>query len=197
MIILMDILSALLKIKAIGDKKSDFERFRRTLTTNDSGPVSIGDIFTDVETMGSFLNAPMIDWVSAVEDPDYKPTIKDVWGGFKTIRNIVRFCTLTGWDYAFSFSYIPFSGNVMQVNANTSAEVADGKRAWIDDNRGAIMSWDDFERYKWPEDPRAANIMTRTMARCVPGGIWIILEPPGNSFKPFYDNTMPAESSRL
>ncbi len=175
----MDILRALLKMKISGDRKPNFERFRRTLTSNDPGPVSIGDIFADTETMGCFLKAPMFDWVSAVEDPNYKPTLKDAWAGFKSVRNIVRFCELSAWDYAFSFSMIPFPGYTMQVNANTSVEVADGKRAWIDDNRGPIMSWDDFERYKWPKDPRVANIMTRTMAKCVPDGMKVMFIPGG------------------
>ncbi|MCP4628136.1 MAG: hypothetical protein GY850_32160, partial [bacterium] len=132
----MDILRTLLKMKINGDRKPDFERFRSTLTTNDPGPVSIGDIFADTETMGSFLNAPMFDWVSVMEDPNYKPTLRDAWAGFKTVRNVVRFCELAAWDYAFSFSMIPFPGYTMQVNANTAVQVEDGKRAWIDDNRG-------------------------------------------------------------
>jgi uroporphyrinogen decarboxylase len=175
----MDILRSLLKIKATGERKPDFDRFVHAITTNDPAPVTIGDIFADFETVGNYLSVEMFDWVSLLEEPDIKITYKEVWAGFKSIRNCVRFCTATGWDYAFSFSAINFPGMQMTVNENTSSEVEEGKRGWANDNRGPVMSWDDFENYKWPRNYQAINAMSLATAKSVPDGMKVMVIPGG------------------
>ena len=175
----MDIARALLKMKAPGERKPDFERFRRSITTNEPGPVTVGDIFADFETVGNLLHEPVMDYLKLAEDPELKITIKDLWGGYKYVSQTIRFCCLTGWDYAFGFSAIPFKGMSVQISENTSAEVEDGKRGWLNDNQGPIMSWDDFERYPWPKDIKAINAMSRTMAKRVPDGMKVMVIPGG------------------
>jgi uroporphyrinogen decarboxylase len=67
----------------------------------------------------------------------------------------------------------------MQLADNTSAEVDKGKRGWMDDNRGPVMSWDDFENYRWPKDLRTINLMSRIMAKRVPEGMKVMVIPGG------------------
>ncbi len=175
----MDILHSLLKINASGERKPDFERFVHAIKTNEPAPVTVGDIFADPETVGNYLSVRIFDWAKLAEDPDHKITISEVWEGFKLARNFVRFCTAVGWDYTFAFSIIPFPGYTMMVNENTSKEVEDGKRAWADDNRGPIMSWQDFENYKWPRNYQAINAMSLATAKCVPDGMKVMVIPGG------------------
>jgi uroporphyrinogen decarboxylase len=171
----VDILRALLKMKAPGKRKPDFERFRRAITSNEPGPVTVGDIFADFETVGNFLKEPVLDYLKLAEDPELKITFKDVWGGYKYVSQTIRFCCLTGWDYAYAYSIIPFQGMSLQIAKNTSSEVEDGKRGWLNDNQGPIMSWDDFERYPWPSDIKVINAMSRTMAKRVPDGMKVMV----------------------
>jgi uroporphyrinogen decarboxylase len=166
-------------MKAPGERKPDFERFRRAITTNQPGPVTVGDIFADFETVGNLLREPVVDYLRLAEDPDLKINFQDLWGGYKYVSQTIRFCCLTGWDYAFSFSAIPFKGMSVQISANTSSEVEDGKRGWLNDNRGPIMSWDDFERFPWPRNIKAINVMSRTMAKRVPDGMKVMVIPGG------------------
>ena len=175
----MDLLRSVLRMKTPGERKPDFQRFTRTITTNQPGPVSIGDLYADVDTVGNFLGEKVLDWASLISSSDHKPTMSVLKDGYKLIGQIIRFCCLTGWDYAFSFSLIPFPGFSMQLADNTSAEVEEGKRGWMDDNRGPIMSWDDFEHYRWPENFRAINIMSRIMAKRVPVGMKVMVVPGG------------------
>ncbi len=175
----MDFWRLILKTRLEGERKPDFERFRRAVTTREPGPVTVGDIFADFETVGNFLGEPVLDWLSIAEDPNHKITSSELKRGFKLIGQTIRFCTLAGWDYSFAFSLIPFKGVALNIAKNTSAEVKDGKRGWMDDNRGPIMSWDDFERYPWPKDIKAINIMSRVMAKRVPEGMKVMVIPGG------------------
>ncbi|HUT55922.1 MAG TPA: uroporphyrinogen decarboxylase family protein [bacterium] len=175
----MDIWRALLKMKAPGDRQPDFERFRRSLLGNEPGPVTVGDIFADFETVSHLLQEPVLDYISLAEDPDQKITMKDLWWGYKFVGQTIRFCCLAGWDYCWSYSIIPFKGFAFQVTDNTSSEVKDGKRGWLNDNRGPIMSWDDFKRFRWPRDIKAVNAMSRTMAKRVPDGMKVMVIPGG------------------
>jgi len=175
----MDLFRALLKMKAPSERKPDFERFRRAITTSEPGPVTVGDIFADFETVGNFLREPVLDYIKLAGDPDLKITFKDLWWGYKYVGQTIRFCCLAGWDYAFGYSAIPFKGMPVQVAGNTSREVKDGKRGWLNDNRGPIMSWDDFERYPWPNNIQAINAMSRTMAKRVPDGMKVMVIPGG------------------
>jgi uroporphyrinogen decarboxylase len=166
-------------MKAPGERPPDFERFRRALTTNQPGPVTVGDIFADFETVGNFCKEPVLDYLKLAADPELKITFNDLWWGYKYVGQTIRFCCLNGWDYAFGYSAIPFKGMSVQVAANTSREVKDGKRGWLNDNRGPIMSWDDFERYPWPTGIKAINAMSRTMAKRVPDGMKVMVIPGG------------------
>ena len=46
---------SLRRVKVRGDKKPDFERFLRAVTTREPGPVPVGDTFADAEVMGALL----------------------------------------------------------------------------------------------------------------------------------------------
>jgi len=166
-------------MKAPGDRKPDFQRFVRAVTTNQPGPVSIGDLYADVDTVGNFLGERVLDWASLVSSSDHRPGARELRDGYRLIGQIIRFCCLTGWDYAFSFSLIPFPGFRLRLADNTSAEIEKGKRGWMNDNRGPIMSWDDFENYRWPKNFGNINIMSRIMARRVPEGMKVMVIPGG------------------
>ena len=175
----MDIARALLKMKAPGSRRPDFERFRRAVTRNEPAPVTVGDIFADFETVGNLLREPVLDYMRLAEDPNFKINFSDLWGGYKYVSQAIRFCCLCGWDYVFGHSIIPFKGMRLQIARNTSTEVKDGKRGWLNDNQGPIMSWDDFERYPWPADIKGINLMSRTTAKRVPDGMKVMVIPGG------------------
>lgn len=177
--ILRPILRSILRMEPPGKSKPDFRRFHRAITSNRPGPVTIGDIFADFETVSNFLREPVLDWASLVESRGNKITAQDLKLGFDYIGQSIRFCALNGWDYVYSFSMIPFKGVPVRTSGNTSPEVKNGKRGWVNDNSGPIMSWDDFERFRWPSNVWAINLMSRIACRRVPRGMKVMVIPGG------------------
>ena len=173
------ILRAILRMQAPGRSRPDFRRFRRAIKSTRPGPAPIGDIFADFDTVGAFLREPVLDWVSIAESSGSDISPRQLRQGFDFVGQAIRFCALNGWDYTFSFSAIPFPGFSVQLSDNTSSEVQNGKRGWMDDNRGPISDWDDFECYDWPSRIWAINAMTRITCRRVPRGMKVMVIPGG------------------
>lgn len=142
-------------------RKPDFERFRRAITTPEPAPVTIGDIYADAETMSHYLG-------EAVER----------YGG-TYIPGAVKFYTETGWDFCTSFSRLNFPGIAFGITENTSEEVTDGHRGWLDDSQGPISDWETFENYQWPDDTQVINSSNREMASLVPDGMKVMVIPGG------------------
>ena len=162
------------------DKKPDFERFVRTVTSKEPGPVPVGDIFADHETVGNFLGERVFDYARMAADPMHRITARDLWDGLRYVDQTIRFCLATGWDYAYSFSAIPFPGFIYDLADNTSSQLKNNrKRYWVNDSGGPIRSWDDFVRYPWPENVRSVNLASRFMAKRIPDGMKVMVIPGG------------------
>ena len=170
-----------LKMDTPHGTKPDFARFRRAITSDKPGPVPVGELLADVETVGNRLREPTLDYLSIMEDPNHRIRPRDVERGYKFVEQAIRFCALSGWDYVYAFSAIPLRGVSYKVNKNTSAQVRDGKRGWEDNNRGPIMTWDDFEQYRWParSNAWAFNLMARVAALRAPDGMKVMMIPGG------------------
>jgi uroporphyrinogen decarboxylase len=159
-------------------RKPDFQRFLRAVTTREPGPVPIGDLFADVETVGNLLHERVVDYAAVAAEPGKLPW-RVVADGLRYIDQSIRFCLQTGWDYAYCFSLIPFARVSKLVADNTSTLVQPSKRVWQDDNHGPIGSWQDLERYTWPTDAHGANLMAHIMAKRVPDGMKVMVIPGG------------------
>ncbi|MBL7132948.1 MAG: hypothetical protein ISS78_02515 [Phycisphaerae bacterium] len=70
----------------------------------------------------------------------------------KTIA-VNRFC---GWDYVTAGVSVGFEHHGATVD-DTAAMARAGGRRYQDEHTGPIMSWDDFERFPWP-DPTGAEL---------------------------------------
>lgn len=176
----MSFLESVIRINNTTQHEPNFERFVRAITSSEPGPVPVGEIFADHETVGNFLNESVFDYAAMAADPDHKITWKYFNDGLKYVDQTIRFCLATGWDYAYSFSAIPFPGFTYKLAANTSGEVdPERKRFWVDDNTGPIQNWDDFENYPWPTNVRSINMSSRWMSKRVPAGMKVMVIPGG------------------
>lgn len=152
-----------------GDKKPNFEQFVRAITTREPGPVPAGDLFADPETMGTFLG----------EDIKRFTRVRNMEEGMRVLEKTVTFCTESGWDFVTTQANLGFSGTSFHITENTSTEVKDGKRGWLDDSTGPIGSWDDFENYPWPENPETIHMPSKALSTLVPEGMKIMTLPGG------------------
>jgi uroporphyrinogen decarboxylase len=175
----MDLLRSVLKMRNHSGYRPDFERFRRALTSREPGPVPFGDIFADIETVGKYLNEPVFDFSSIASDPQHRMSPFAFLKASRYVNQTIRFCLGHGWDYAYSFSMIPFQGFTYDLADNTAEIAGDRKRTWVNDHRGPIQSWDEFERYPWPADIASINLFSRLMSRSVPDGMKVLAIPGG------------------
>lgn len=175
----MDLLRTLLKNRQKFTQKPDFERFVRAVKSSTPGPVPVGDIFADAETVGNYLGEKVIDEAGIANDPQHRITPQLFWDACRYVNQTIRFCVEHGWDYAYCFSSITFPGYVYDLAQNSSTLVQDRQRIWVNDNRGPIGTWDDFECYPWPKDIGTINLMSRIMAKSVPDGMKVMVIPGG------------------
>jgi uroporphyrinogen decarboxylase len=175
----LDLWKSVGRLDQLPGRMPDFSRFERALTTREPGPVPFGDLFADHDTIASFLNEPIPERWGLGADLGAPITDAVFHDGIRFVDQCIRFCQQNDWDYVFAFSSIPFPGSMFQPANNTSPEVEGGKRYWLDDNRGPIGSWDEFERYPWPTDVRHINFLPRVTAQRVPEGMKVMVIPGG------------------
>lgn len=175
----MSLSRTLLKLNFPQLHKPDFDRFRRTILTREPGPVPFGELFADVETVGAVLKEKVIDYNALAIREDPKLVIRDYIDGYRFIRQTIQFCLSAGWDYAFSFSIIPFPNKPAKISDNTAELARDRKRLWVDYGEGAIRTWQDFEQYPWPTNFHGINTISRVMAMRVPDGMKVMVIPGG------------------
>ena len=181
----MDLLREVLRMRRPRGRRPDFERFARAITCRGPGPVPIGDLFADPETVGTYLGERVFDQAPIAADPEHKISLGAVRDALRYVDQTVRFCLDTGWDYAYCASSITFPGCAFQLADQTSAEIKAlpggeaRQRYWIDDNHGPIGSWDDFERYPWPRSIDTINLLSKAMAKRVPDGMKVMVIPGG------------------
>jgi uroporphyrinogen decarboxylase len=174
----MDLLRSVIKMRGPFERRPDFNRFRRAMTTSDPGLVPFGDIFADYDTVGKYLNEKVFDYAALIQ-PNARLTTSIVLGALKYADQGIRFCLGTGWDYSYCFSIIPFPGITYRNTDTPTAEEGGRQRYYMKDDEGPIRNWDDFERYAWPRDIHAINTLARLMARRVPDGMKVMVIPGG------------------
>ena len=176
----MAIFRDIARMKSTHGAQPNFEHFKRTILHKEPGRVPFGELFADFEVVGNYLHQNVVDYAKILEKPSGRLSFQDILGGLRYVDQSIKFCLGNGWDYAYCFSSIPFPGFSYLLSDNTSQEVkADRKRFWVNDQSGPIQSWDDFERYPWPENFRGINILSRIMAKRVPKGMKVLVIPGG------------------
>ena len=174
----MDLLRSVVKMRGPFERKPDFSRFLRAITTHEPGPVPFGDLFADYDTVGKYLNEKIFDY-TALAEPGGKLTAGLARGALKYLDQSIRFCLGNGWDHTYCFSIIPFSGITYRKTENTTSEEQGRNRYYMKDDEGPISNWDDFERYPWPKDIHNINLSARLMAKRVPDGMKVMVIPGG------------------
>ncbi len=93
----------------------------------------------------------------------------------------IRFWRDLGYDYVTVGTDIGFP-NPGLTSADTAA-LSRGERGWVDETKGAITNWEEFERYPWPEVTPAAFQSLETYAKHLHDGMKIAAILPGGPFE--------------
>lgn len=83
--------------------------------------------------------------------------------------------------YRMGYDYIRMSGGVDfpgdYLDAADTADLSRGKRHWANETRGPIASWEDFERYPWPDPAKADTGPYEYAANNLPEGMGLFVCP--------------------
>jgi len=82
-----------------------------------------------------------------------------------------------GYDYIPAATSFEFPHRTLA--AADTAGLPRGERSWVDETRGTIETWEDFERYAWPIPSDAIYTPIEQAAEALPEGMKLIPHGPG------------------
>ncbi|MBW2322642.1 MAG: hypothetical protein JRF41_03845, partial [Deltaproteobacteria bacterium] len=165
-----------------GNWKPDFERFRQAVTTNQPGPVPMGDLFADPGTMSALLGEKVesfLRFMARNSRSSDTPTDETIAAGLNFLKQSVNFYEAVGWDFVTSHGLLNFPGFRMHLASESEEEIKGGRRAYIESDSGPITSWEDFASYQWPESPGVINLGAKVLNDMVPEGMKVMVLPGG------------------
>ncbi len=111
-------------------------------------------------------------WVAGGDD---RPS-QEAW-----LENFVSFWHGLGYDAVRFEVGLPFPEN--RLLAGTPERESGRPRSWADEHRGRIMTWDDFERYPWPEVAAFDFSAFEYLDRHLPEGLGLLASHAGGVFE--------------
>jgi uroporphyrinogen decarboxylase len=140
-------------------KGHDFKHMEDVLMrrTKD-GPVPIFEGVVDAEIACEILGIDFpVERVAEISKPGPRPTLEQMWYGYKLMKMAVDFYKGMGYDYVIMTPIILLPRTEMQLMKNP--QQGDLVRAWQDEHEGLIKSRKDFENFPWPS-PRQTNMLS-------------------------------------
>jgi len=139
-----------------------FERFLKVLRRQgEPDRVPFAELFHDYEIMTAIQGPPE----GAGDDLD---RVTAWW---------VKFWYDHGYDYCSQ--RVDFGFTREGLAAEDTARLSRGQRTWVDEAKGPITNWQEFEAYTWPEVTPACFRTMEATARHLPEGMKIIAMLPG------------------
>ena len=140
----------------------DFNRFLKVLRREgEPDRVPFCELYHDQEIMAAIQGPPQTP-----------PEDTDGWA-----RWWAKFWRHHGYDYVTGRLSIGFPRP--GINAPDTAILSRGKRGWVNESKGPITNWEQFERYPWPEVTDEGFRPLEAQARCLPEGMRIVPMIPG------------------
>jgi uroporphyrinogen decarboxylase len=134
---------------------------------------------------------PLVEYI--VDDAVMKPVVEDMldrrWvkpGSDRASRrasldNFIQFWYRMGYDFVRYEESLPLPE--MKLHGPDTAPNSSGDRAWADEHHGAIMSWEDFDRYPWPKPEQFDFFPFEYLNRNLPEGMGLIACHGGGVFE--------------
>jgi len=121
--------------------RPDAQRFVRVLMgTERADRPPLVEYIVDRAVMMPIIESVGRRWV----DPSAgDPASKTAW-----LDNFIEFWHRMGYDFVRFETGFPFGSH--HIATRDTAPGVQAQRYWADEHTGPIMSWEDFERYKWP-----------------------------------------------
>lgn len=146
----------------------DIEKFKRVIRRGKIGYLPFAELGVDQDVM-RFITERYFGrrWVEPNKDIESQ---KLYW------KNIIHFYYRMGYDYVMVGKAIEFP-TLMRKGKDT-ASLSRAQREWTV-SKGLISSWEDFERYPWPEVKESSFWFYKFVSQNLPEGMGILACPLG------------------
>jgi uroporphyrinogen decarboxylase len=88
-----------------------------------------------------YLGEPWLAWNPWTEEPPRELCVR---------QRVTLYCRL-GYDFVPTYPVWAHHPPPRRRRADDTAELPRGEREWVDESRGLISSWEEFERFPWDE----------------------------------------------
>ncbi|MBN1436997.1 MAG: hypothetical protein JW936_07970 [Sedimentisphaerales bacterium] len=154
--------------KQIANPQPDWQTFRAVITGQVKPKrVHLAELFADQEIMQWITkNVLQTRWTPASEDRQQMEA---------HYIDEINYWHRIGYDFIRVSGGLDFPTQVLL--SNDTAELADKQRGWADLHSGPIQSWEDYEKYPWPEIKEENLWMYQFVADNVPDGMGVLACP--------------------
>ena len=143
----------------------DYHRLLKALRRQGNpGCVPFLELFADPEIIAAIAGGPVIYKQQQVSDRRVQEVALD---------QKVRFWHQLGYDALWMGANLQLPDK-FELQTGDTAELSRGKRTWVDENAGRIMSWQEFDSYPWPRVTDADFYPLEYAARILPQGMAIV-----------------------
>jgi uroporphyrinogen decarboxylase len=147
----------------------DFEGFLRVVVKRQGQVAGVGTPGLQHVRLAEFG----IDWgvMEAIQGPPTGDSREAVasW--------LAKFWREIGYDYVTQGVDLSFPHG--ELRAPDTATLSRGERSWVNEAKGPITNWEEFEKYPWPEVTPAAFEGLEAMGRNLPEGMKVAASIPG------------------
>ncbi len=121
-----------------------------------SGPVPIFEGVVDAEIACEILGFDFpVERVAEISKPGPRPTLEQMWYGYRLMKLAVDFYMGMGYDYVIMPPIVLLPRTEMHMRQNP--QQGDLVRNWQNEHEGLIKDRKDFETFPWPS-PKAINM---------------------------------------
>jgi len=129
-------------------RKPDYNRLVTVLRREgEPDKVPFYEHFVDKEVMEAILDEPMPNLSS-----EFSLELKE-----RYVLFLIKFYSKLGYDYVPLEVPLNLPRNNLLITTDI-AYLSRGTRTWQNENEGVIETWEDFERYPWPDLENAADL---------------------------------------
>ncbi|MCD6407923.1 uroporphyrinogen-III decarboxylase-like protein [bacterium] len=153
-------------------KNPDFSVFREVLEGKRKAKrVHHVELFAD-EEIREYITEKYFGkrWV-----PNTEETKEEYW------KQEIEFWYRMGYDYIRVAGGLSFSGK--RRKTEDTAELSKGERDWVEEKEGVIKTWEDFEKYQWPEIKNFDFFPYEFVSKNLPEGMKMVVCPSSGVFE--------------
>jgi len=147
--------------------KPNFDRLLKVLWSEEPDRVPFYEHLVDVEVIQAMMNEPIPNLVELRASK-----VDQVKKRF--VRILAKFYKGLGYDYVPIELPLSLPRTNIRKGRDT-ATLSRGIRTWVDENRGTIEKWEDFESYSWPDPEYAVDYsLLEKMCKVLPEDMKIV-----------------------